>query len=228
MATKPKNRKKAYVPKKHSNNLKTTGLFKRRDDVQEALYRLEQMTPEQRVVLMKALEHNYGSVYFRINIMHGTFEKVGDDIDLYMLMKIFWDIKITIYSLPLGVAEDAMTTDDTDHYILEYKHRHANTLSSIREIAPMIISNFLDTGTEPFIIRAEFFPVLPTAENATLDSGEIFECGDVTEILYEYDPLIPDNAEFKHRPRTCDRLNGWSEKKLEENRNAILRKLLPH
>lgn len=227
MATKLKTRKKAHKPKNHSNNLRTTGVFKRQDDVQIALGRLEAMTPEQRQVLMQALEHKYGSVYFRINITEGSFEKVGDDIDLYMLMRIYWDIKIHVCTLPLREYKDGMKMDEVDHFYLDYQHRSPSSLGSIREIIPIMISNFLDKETKMIYACAEFFPVLPPGD-VLVNNVEPFDTGEITEIVYEYDPLIPDNSEFKYRPKTFDPRSKWSEKKLEENRNAILRKLLPN
>lgn len=223
MATKHKPRKKKIS---HSNNLTTTGLFKRRDDVQVALQRLEQMTPEQKTVLLKALEHTYGSVYFRINVTSGTYEKVGNDIDIYMLMKIFWDLEIHIYSLPLGDYKDGMTVDDLDHYVLEYKHRSPATVGDIRELSTSVLTRFIDAGTDLLIGYIDFYPVLPTVANQPVSTAEPYAPGDILNIHYEYDPLDPGNAEFKHRPRTCDKTNGWSQKKYEENRNAILHTLL--
>lgn len=228
MATKPKTRKKVHKPKKvtHSNNLRTTGLFNRRDETSLALGRLETMTAEQRRFLMESLVHEYGKVYFRINVLQGTYEKVGKDIDIFMLMKIYWDIKITIYSLPDGVAKNGMDLNDLDHYELIYKHRTPNVLSTIRKIPVMIATNFIDKGTEPFMIRIDFFPVLPLDKQGE-EPVEPFSENDITNIEYWYDALDPANAEFRHRPRTCDMTNGWSQKKYEEHRNAILRKLLP-
>lgn len=228
MATKPKIRKKkAYKPKvvSHSNNLMTTGVFNRRDETAMALGRLEVMSDEQRRSLMESLVHDYGKRYFRINVLTATYEKVGHDIEIFMLMKLYWDFKITIYSLPDGLAEDGMTFDELDHYELTYKHRTPSSLSSIRKIPVMIVQNFMDKGTEPFMIRIDCLPVLPL-DKFNEEKVEPFEEDDITHIEYWYDGYDPANAEFKHRPRTCDKLNGWSQKKYEENRNAILRKLL--
>lgn len=225
MALKPKNRKKAYRPKTitHSNNLATTGLFNRRNETAVALGRLESMDKGQTRELMEALVHDYGKTYFRINLLTKTYEKVGPNIDLYMLMRIYWDVKITIYSLPRGVESEGLSNEELDHYELTYKHRQRNTLPEIRRLLAEIAMDFMDSGTDAFMIRIDSYPVLPYDDG--LDN-ERFEIENVATINYEYDPLDPHNTEFRHRPRTCDKMNGWSFKKFEENRNVILRKLV--
>lgn len=228
MATKPKNRKKAYKPKpvSHANNLNSTGLFNRRSESSLALGRLEAMTNMEKRALMEALIHQYGKTYFRINVLQASYEQVGENIDIYMLMKLYWDIKITIYSLPEGVSDENRDLCDLDHYELTYEHRTPSTLSAIRSIPVTIATNFIDKGTTPYMIRIDLFPVIPLDKEGETPV-EPFEPQDIAHVEYWYDEFDPANAEFRHRPRTCDMTNGWSEKKHEEHRNAILRKLLP-